>query len=202
MKKALYILVFSLIGAQTLLAQEIPFTTFPTHTENHNKWIIRDVNPGSSYDESITVKNLSDYTISLKLETIEFSENGEKINLREGVPPEDIGKWISFNEQKLSLQPHEKKELSLKISIPEKTALGKYQAAVMVSHSSGEEGQLNLSTRIGNRIYLNVTDSKLLQTNTVNYWNPSLQIFLILASLLGLYYGLKPEKTVKSLSQQ
>jgi uncharacterized membrane protein len=188
-----YILALSLITAPLALAQvDNSFTTYPTNTVNQNKWIVRDVNPGHQYEENITVENLSNQPIELQLEVIESAGDRNNIRLLENQFTSSLSQWIKPEHNRIHLSALEKKDIALQFNIPANQKLGEYQAVALVSHSQKDADNLSISTRIGNRIYLNVTDKQVLQTNsftpTINpaHWT------LIILSIGGIIYGLLP----------
>lgn len=188
-----YILALSLITAPLAFAQaDNSFTTYPANRVNENKWIVRDVNAGHQYEESITVENLSERPIELRLEIIESAGDRNNIRLLENQYSNSLSKWIKPEQSIIHLNPREKKDIILKLDIPTNQNLGEYQAVALVSHSQKNSDNLNISTRIGTRIYLNVTDQKILQTNS---FNPSINPghwTLIILSIGGIIYGLIP----------
>jgi uncharacterized membrane protein len=196
-RKILYILIISLSGANLVHAQSMSFTSHPSHTRNQDKWIVRDVNPGQSYREYLTVENLTGQPLELQTKIVETSGSKDNIKLLENQPDKNIGAWIKTEDDLISLQSYEKKEIPVEITIPENADLGEYQAAILISHVSNSPDRLNLSTRIGNRVYLNVTHSQNLQTNTFSLQVSGWQIALIGLSLTGLVYGLRPQKAIK-----
>jgi uncharacterized membrane protein len=188
-----YILALSLITAPLAFAQaDNSFTTYPANRVNENKWIVRDVNAGHQYEENITVENLSERPIELRLEIIESAGDRNNIRLLENQYSNSLSKWIKPEQSIIHLNPREKKDIILKLDIPTNQNLGEYQAVALVSHSQKNSDNLNISTRIGTRIYLNVTDQKILQTNS---FNPSINPghwTLIILSIGGIIYGLIP----------
>jgi len=193
-KKIFYILILSLIGANLALADDPVFTTYPTHTTGGNKWLVRDVRAGESYEESLTVKNLSIQPITLNLQVLETSGTQKEIKVLDNQPFRNIGNWLKPEVDAVNLAANEQKEIKLKISVPQDAKEGEYQAAVMVSHLAKSSTGIDFNTRIGNRVYLTVTHAVVLQTNTFNLQVSIWQIALIVLSLLGLFYGLKPLK--------
>ncbi|MCC6643473.1 DUF916 domain-containing protein [Candidatus Peregrinibacteria bacterium] len=169
-----------------LASTGVSFTSYPSHTINQNKWIVRDVNAGAEYQDQLTVENLSDQEITLDIKTIETTGAEENIRLLENQPAKNAGNWIKSSESQVTLAAHQKKQITLNINIPPQTKLGKYQAAVLVSNKISSDSAVNLTSRIGNRIYLNVTDSKVIQSNVFNSPLGSHQIVLIIASLMGI----------------
>lgn len=186
-KKILLILALIAIGGQLCLAENGPvFTTYPSNTANHNKWIVRDVNPGEKYEEYLTIKNLSDKNIEVKLKTVETSGSKEEIRILDNLTPKNIGNWINLENQTVQLKANEKKEIKITLAIPEEVQSGEYQAAVFATYTDKLNNNLNTTTRIGNRIYLNVTNNQSLYTNTFNPKINITQIGLIVLSLIGI----------------
>lgn len=194
-KKIFYILTLCLITAPVTMGQSISaFTTYPTKTINQDKWIVRDVNPGRHYREQITIENLSDENIELKIDIVESTGGRENIRLLENSTYQPIKQWIKSEQDIVKLSPFEKKNINLNIQVPGNQELGEYQAVALVSQTSEKSGNLKISTRIGNRIYLNVTDQKILQTNTFNSEINPPQITLIILSLIAITYSFMPAK--------
>lgn len=202
-KTILIILALTIIGGTLCLANSgAVFTAYPSHTVNHNKWIVRDVNPGEKYEEYLTIKNLSNKNISIKLNTFETSGTSENIKILENETPKNIGKWIGLENQTVELKANEKKEVKIILSIPNQAAIGQYQAAVFATYTEESSKNLKTTTRIGNRIYLNVTNDTSLYTNTFNPKINPLQLSLIIFSSIGIVIssiGLKIENK-KSMS--
>lgn len=173
------------------------FTTYPTKTINQDKWIVRDVNPGRHYREQITIENLSDENIELKIDIIESTGGRENIRLLENSTYQPIKQWIKPEQDIVKLSPFEKKNINLNIQVPGNQELGEYQAVALVSQTSEKSGNLKISTRIGNRIYLNVTDQKILQTNTFNSEINPPQLTLIILSLIAITYSFMPAKKAR-----
>jgi len=193
-QKAFYILLIFSIGISQVQAQDVEnravFTTYPTNTINHNQWIIKDINPGQTQQESITIKNLTNQNITLNLSIKETSGNRENTKIIEQLPYKNIGNWLKLEQSSINLSPLEIKNIPFTISVPTDTKLAEYQGTILVSYIDSNSSDLQIATRIGNRIYLNVTNNKDLQSNTINLFVSPLQIFLIIISALGLSYGL------------
>ena len=170
------------------------FTTFPSHSVDHSSWIVRDVNPGGTYQEFITLQNLSNQNITLEIEIMESSGNQENIKLLENLPLETVGLWIKPEINKINLKAKEHRQIKFEIQVPSDTVPNEYQAVALVSEQGNSENPIKIQTRIGNRFYLNVTNSNDLKTNTFTPNNHELQIGLIILSLGGLVYGFMPSK--------
>lgn len=193
-KKISYTLIGLLLCAPLAQASSAVFTTYPSHTLNNNKWIIRDVNPGQSYQEEITAENLQNYPITLTLQVIESSGSKENIRLLENQPNQNIGNWIQPEINSIDLAAHQKQNIKINIIIPNKTELGEYQAVILTTNTDKNKGNLNIATRIGNRIYLNVTNNPILQTNIFSTNISVIQITFITLSVIAILYGIRPNK--------
>ena len=186
--KILIILAIITICAQTASAASIgAFTTYPSFTDNQNKWIIRDANPGQITEDYITVENLSDETITLNLDIRELKGTRNKPEIIESSKHQNIGNWTKLEQNQITLTPHEKKKIKVTIQIPTRIHLGQYQEVVLVSHASSSESNVDIKTRIGDRIYLNITDNTDLQDNTQNLIITPTQLILIILASFGLF---------------
>ena len=187
LKKILLILALTIISGQLCLADNgAVFTSYPSNTADHNKWIVRDVNPGEKYEEYLTIKNLSDKKIEIKLNTVETSGSKEEIRILDNQTPKNIGNWINLEKETVELNANEKKEVKIVLAIPSQVQLGEYQAAVFATYTDHLSNNLNTTTRIGNRIYLNVTNNQSLYTNTFNPKINITQLALIIFSIIGI----------------
>lgn len=190
-KTLLIILSLTAIGGQLCLAASEPvFTSYPSNTVNQNKWIIRDVNPGDSYEEYITIKNLSSQDIQVQLSVVETSGPKESVKVLDNQAPKNIGNWIKLENQSVQLKANEKKQVKLSLEIPDQTEQGDYQAAVFTTYTDQTSTNLTTTTRIGNRVYLNVTDKKTLYTNTFDPKLSVSQSTIIIFSVLGIILSL------------
>ncbi len=194
LQKIFYILVGTLLLTPLVQAAAPVFTTYPTHTSDRSKWINRDVNPGENYQENLTVENLSDQPIKLNIKIVESTGSKDHIKLLEDVPYQNIGNWINPEFTEIKLKAKEKKSIKLNIQVPADTELGQYQSVALVSDLQSSDQQLQINTRIGSRIYLNVTNNSILQSNTFSPDIPILQLSLVILSLGGIIYGLLPSR--------
>ena len=187
LRKLLLILTSISIGAQLCLASNEPiFTAYPSNTGNRNKWIVRDVNPGDKYEEYLTIKNLSDKKIHVQISSVETAGSETEIQILDNQPAQNIGKWINLEETSIEIGAYEKKQVKIVFAIPAETPLGEYQAAVFATHTNRTATNLNMTTRIGTRIYLNVTNNKILHSNVLALPINGAQLVLIIFSLLGI----------------
>lgn len=170
------------------------FTTYPSYTQKGDNWLVRDVRPGESYREFITLENLSSETIILKIEIIESTGQKPQITLLENQPAANAGLWIVAETEEIALNASEKRIVGLDITIPKAVDAGEYQAVALVSENPGTDQPIGISARIGTRIYLNVTGAADLRSNTLAPPNNNLHIALIILSVAGIIYGTLPHK--------
>lgn len=194
-KTLLYILMsLPLFIPSIVLAETGVFTTFPSYSTDHSTWIVRDVNPGGKYEEYITLENLTENKITLEISMIESSGDKSNIQLLEKKDPKKAGLWITPGTNIVELNGQEHRQIKLNINIPGDAKPGEYQAVAMVTEKKPDNQRFRINTRIGNRIYLNVTLSNDLKTNTFIPDNYALQTGLIILSLGGILYGTWPLK--------
>ncbi len=181
--------LLNLIWVSTSTANSPSFTSYPEDISNGN-WIIKNVNPGKNYYEKLIVKNLENETIQLNLKFNEFIENNKNIQLLENQKYLNIGNWISPTSQTIQLLPYETKRISFEIKIPKQTLEKQYQGAFLISKQLSQNNSFNINTRIGNRIYLNVTNNNLLENNIFNLPISKTNLLFIFISILMLGYSL------------
>ena len=187
MKK--YLIIFlALIISNIAICNENTFTIYPQNpgTENKN-WIKKSVNPGKEINEKLILENSSNEAISLKLEVREFTAEKE-FKIIESETYKNIGNWIKLNETRVSLEPGEKKVVKASISPPENTETKEYHAVILASEEKNDNGTINIVTRIGVRIYLNVTNAKIEEKNILQL--STTQIIIISISSVCLIIGL------------
>ena len=190
-KNILIILGFTLIYTQVAVAANNNlFTSYPSFTKDHNKWIVRDANPGQITEDFITLENLSDQTMTLNLDVKELEGTQEKPKIIENKQYQNIGNWTKTEDKQVTLSAHQKSKVKITLRIPANATPGAYQEVILVSHTSKQKTNLDVATRIGNRIYLNITTQKELQTNTQNFNITTLQIALIILASLGILISL------------
>ena len=153
------ILIYSLLcGNLTAYAAAGGFTAYPSRTHDGNKsWIITRAEPGKTAEESITLENLSDEIRQISLEVKEArTENGKFTPISGQF--ENIGNWISVPQDSYILEPHRKMIIPVSIAVPADTPDDSYNAAIFAVQKEKNDNGLNIVTRIGVRVYLNVSN--------------------------------------------
>jgi hypothetical protein len=192
LKKFLQIIIVIALSTNTVFASESTFTIYPTYPTENSTWIVRDVNPNQNYKEYLTLENLSNESIQINLAFHKTSGTKENITIQEETNPGEEAPWIKPGANQVNLAPHAKKNIEINIAVPTNITNGQYQGAIMATLSPNKGEGLQISTRIGSRIYLNITTNQELQANTLAPPNNSLHILLIVLSLMGIAFGTFP----------
>lgn len=185
-----------LIGINTTLAENSngTFTVYPSYMhDGNNQWLILNAFPGDHIKDYVTIENLTaeKQTISLQANTANQTEKGYIIN--EKTNESDFSSWIIFEKNEYTLEPFQKIKAPMEITVPDSAQIKKYSGAILGSRSIKNENGLNIVTRIGTRLYLNVTEPSVattVNTLTANIFSPqSIYFFLSLFALIaGSFY--------------
>ncbi len=192
MRKLLLSLIISALPLLCFAQNQSVFTIYPTHEHQGNKhWILASEQPGTTYGDTVTVENLTDETINLKLEFKESTGARKEFKIIESEDYQNIGKWTTLETNSVTLPPKGKKKITIRIDIPKNAETKEYQGVILASHTSSENTDINIQTRIGTRVYLNVTKSQQTQTNSFNLNISTTQIALIILAGVGIVYSLR-----------
>ncbi len=185
-----------LIGANNALAQDSngTFTVYPSYMhEGNSKWIILNALPGDHLKDYITIENLTaqKQTISLQANTADQTDKGYIIN--ENISNNDFASWIKFEKKEYTLEPYQKIKAPLEISIPDSAEITEYSGAILGTQTVKNDNGLNIVTRIGTRIYLNInhpTADISANSASTNIFTPkSIYFFLSFFALIaGTFY--------------
>lgn len=142
------------------------FTIYPTYVhESNSNWIILDATKDSFTSDYVTIENLSDQNQTIQIQVREAEQKGDSFLSIEDQPLKNIGNWINIDDNFHTLAPHEKKNIPLEINIPKDADLGEYTASILASKADINSQNIKIVTRIGVRVYLNVVEENMLQTN-------------------------------------
>lgn len=199
LKLSLIILLFAdLVSQQTTFALSSSETTispsqtnFQIQTTNGERWLKIKQNHNETQLYTYQLVNLSDKFISVQTEFQETTGIIENISILENQPAKNIGNWQSGNNQTHLLSPHEKKLILFPLTTPNLSCIDQcptYQGAILAKENKPTESGLNIVTRLGLRVYLEINSEK--QTNNDNTTPPTAPIS-ILTGLLTLAYTLK-----------
>lgn len=170
MKKILATICLALTIALTVALpafaqQGAEFTIYPSYEHMGNKqWIIAKQPAGSTIKDYITLENLTDSSITISLNSVDAEEkDGTFVILEE--TPEKVGAWLAPQANEITLNPKEKKKISVTIAIPQDTKAGQYTGTILASHTGNGDTSLKITTRIGVRVYLTVIEPQFLYTS-------------------------------------
>jgi uncharacterized membrane protein len=164
------------------------FTIYPTYKhQNQNSWLILEKNPGQTIQDSVTIENLTDETINLDLFVKEATKNEDFIII-ENEEFQNLGSWITLEKAAYELSPHQKKQIPVSINIPKDAKPQEYTGAIFASYSKINEQEIKITSRIGVRVYLTVTQDPFqnsdLDANIFNT-NPAAAMIFMVLSLVG-----------------
>jgi len=157
---------------------------------NEPKKFIFELKPGQQARDSVIVKNEADVPLTFSL----YGADGTKTKqgtfalCTKNEQPKDIGKWITFDQKEITLNPGEQRLINFIISIPSDTPLGDYSGGVAAEKSQADTNNpsLIIAVRIGLRVDVKVTDNP--QPITKKYSvisnNPFFQVYFWASLLL------------------
>lgn len=198
MKKLALIIIGVLLSVPQVFAQNLgTFTIYPSYQhEGNSQWIIREINSGKQYEDSITVENLTDEKITLALEVFNGLGDEKNFKIDENNRADSISKWTSLEENNVTLAAHEKRKIKIKFIIPTGIKEQKYSGAILASLSKSEENNVKIVSRIGTRVYLTINNHREIQNNVLNNDFNNISLAISALALLGIIYTLKPSKKV------
>lgn len=137
---------------------------YPTNPDPNNpatqSWFIYNLDRGVTKEDSLTIKNSSDEKQTLKIYAVDATTNnmGGFALETETDSRDSIGKWIHLEEDTVTLEAQEKKDLKFSINIPQNATTGEISGGIIVEKiASNEESDSKsgfiINTRIGIRVY-------------------------------------------------
>ncbi len=185
MKKLLLIITVifsSLYSSNVFAANEARFTIYPAYSEG--KWLRISSNSNQNIDTAVILENLTSENIQLALNFKELSGTEKNPEIQENAPYQDLGNWLTISGSEFPLNPRQKLIVPLQIKIPTQTPNQLYQGVLLATESRPSNlPSMNIATRIGTRIYLEVDDSQIIQANNFQF---SVQLWQILAIISGM----------------
>lgn len=123
-------------------------------------WFIYSLDRGQSKKDSLTIKNDSDKTQTIKIYPVDATTNnvGEFALETESDSRETVGKWITLETNSVTLAPGEAKQVEFAITIPQNAASGETSGGIIIERisqrdpGSGQSGFI-INTRLGIRVY-------------------------------------------------
>jgi len=158
--QASLILCLILSPLQAMAAGDGEMAIYPHEWDGENEltkhWFLYDLGPGATHEDKVTVENLGDSDLSLKIYAVDAltTSDGAFALENEDENKDDIGAWVSVSENELALGAKEKKAVAFTITIPEDASPGEHIGGIVIENADVQEGELlNLKTRVGVRIY-------------------------------------------------
>lgn len=164
------------------------FTIYPSYMHGNNKsWLLLDLGQGETKTDYVTVENLTDTKQSLALNVVEATEKDGSFILTEGREAEHLGEWASLEQTTIELGPREKQQIPVEIAIPQNAKTANYKATILASKNERNAQNINITTRIGVRMYVDIHKPTTLGTNIFSsaaYIN-SMFFFLSVMGFIG-----------------
>lgn len=174
LKKTLLLLLFLPLITK---AQTGNFTIYPAYEHNgNNDWIIQEIAAGRTKSDYIIIENLTESGQEIKLETVKAEETPENTFNVIDNEKDELANWIKLESEQIALNPKEKRQIRIEITIPKNAQHKTYKGAILASQTKEGQNNMNIQTRIGIRTYITVTAQN---------QNPE-KIFLFTLSLIAL----------------
>jgi hypothetical protein len=185
---ALFLLCLSLTIASGLTTPVHAVTTSPETVKNKGLYITPlrsyvSLNANEEVTRALTVANLTDKQITVKLSVEEFSVTDYTYDYRFGEPDKD---WLRFVKNELVLKPYQSYDAAYRISIPRGGAPGGYYYTLFASADLSPEKSEG-TVRAASLVYLTVNGA-VRRTATLNESNSP---FLILSPQIPYSVDLK-----------
>lgn len=205
-----------LIPLSIAFANTAEFSLSPTNpNDTQESWLVYTIAPGTTLEDSVTISNISDETITLKLypADTETSTTEDEFALKSNtVEMSTIGKWVSLNTESITLGPKEKKVVNFTLTIPSGTAEQEYKGGIVAeleakndTTTTGTESTIvQIASRVGLRLYATVKEAPVtdVDTDTGATKSNSNSAFIIIGiviviTLVGLLFSQKTKRKPK-----
>ncbi|PPF56415.1 hypothetical protein C5B94_03050 [Clavibacter michiganensis] len=145
-------------------AEDITWAVSPATdgAPDDRSWIELDLAPGATADEEAAVRNLSDQTVTFRIDAADgyFTDKGRFSMLPSDKESVDAGTWISAPES-VTVEPGGTGIVPFTVSVPDKAEPGDHAAglaASLVSVGADADGaSVGVESRIGFRVMTRVT---------------------------------------------
>lgn len=166
-------------------------------------------------EDAVKVSNLSEETITLKINAVDAQEPREDaspeafILKSDQAEKEHVGKWITLSEESVTIEAESEVVVPFTINIPEETEEGLYKGGIAVTlapETNGENGvSVAVATRVATRVYITVDNTvpepePVEEEETTNYviWIViGVVVLLIIVARITQSRGQKTEKRTK-----
>lgn len=177
------------------------FTIANPNTVEPNRFIF-EIKPGGKAEDYVYVKNASQVPLKFVLYGSDGTRTaqGSFAVETDEQSADEVGKWITFEQKELMLQPGEIKKIKFRVEVPAGTAAGTYSGGVSAEKSKPDTNNANITiaVRIALRVDVKVTEEPQPVAKKYAYVdeNPffqiyfwaSLGLFVLSAGALGWSY--------------
>lgn len=111
---------------------------------------------GSKVYENLSIFNNSNTTRNIDIYSRGIKYEHKKLILINSANISNIENWISIKNTKISIQPHKTQNIPINISVPKNEKYGSYNGGIVIANMPLSTSQKNLSSKIINRIIVNV----------------------------------------------
>lgn len=175
------------------------------------KRFIFEIKPGEKAEDYVFVKNASDVPLKFVLYGSDGTRTaqGSFAVETDEQSADEVGKWITFEEKELMLQPGEGKKVKFRVEVPVGTPEGTYSGGVSAEKSKADTNNANIiiAVRIALRVDVKVTgdpqpvEKKYAYVDEnpffqVYFW-ASLGLFVLSAGALGWSYFKEKPSTAR-----
>lgn len=175
-----------LLNITPALAATGDFTIYPSYFHGESKsWLLLDLEQGETITESITLENLTEKPQTLELKVVEATGKNGSFSLIENQEFKHLGNWTTLSQTNVQLDPYEKQKIPVEIIIPKNAEKMNYKASILASKTETNAQNINVTTRIGVRMYMDIHEPHALGTNIFNSSAYTGTVFFIL-SLMGV----------------
>lgn len=118
--------------------------------------------PGSVIEDAVTVFNLGNQTLTFRVyATDAFNASSGDFSLLDGDEiPTDVGTWVEFAQENVTVEPGRAVTIPITLSIPADAAPGDHVGGILASNealsSTADGGAIVLDRRTGTRLFVRV----------------------------------------------
>jgi hypothetical protein len=127
-----------------------------SETVYSRSWFVYNLVPGEQRQDTLLLKNESDERLKVKIYPVDGVTTADgtfALKMREE-DNTDLGSWVSLPQKEVVLQPRENKKITFTIKIPEDASVGDHLGGIVLEKEPvASEGNINIVTRVGVRIY-------------------------------------------------
>ncbi|MEZ4087391.1 MAG: DUF916 domain-containing protein [Candidatus Gracilibacteria bacterium] len=170
------------------------FTIYPTYQHGDNtSWILLKAEQGQTTKDFVTIENLTNEPLSLNLEILDANDESGTFLLNQDPTKKNLSGWMSIGMDSIDLKPHEKKNIQVDFNIPDNAKTQEYKASILASKSEKNAQNILITTRIGVRVYANIVEPTMAQTNifaTPAYSQTAFFVLSLFGVLAAMFYNL------------